>query len=258
MLFYRSQIVQDGGVKFVRDSRKSLDVNGIDPDARLLGALLQGRDFGIGLDIGANAGIWSLYLAKYSCQIYAFEPDPEVRTLLENNLKLNEDIARKIEISEFAVSDESGMRNLHIRRALDGSGRVNNGISSLVRDFSFVKHLVPVATISLDEFTHSKSVPITWIKIDVEGNELNVLRGAQKTLLSSPFVVWEMLFDHAQNKESQLLRIAEEFPDSYSHFVPKEGRLAKIEKSLISNMADTNIFSLPDSWSNLWTQYVAS
>lgn len=260
MLFHRSQLVQKGGVKFVRDSRMSLDMSlgGFESDVVLLSSLLSGRDYGIGLDIGANSGLWSLYLAKHSTRIYAFEPDPEVRKLFENNLGHNPDVSQKVEVSKFAVSDKSETSHLFIRRSLDNLGRVNNGLSSLVRDSSFVKHSVPVTAISLDEFMHSKSEQISWIKVDVEGHELQVFQGAQRTLLNFPFVVWEMLFDHASDKELQLSTIMNQFPNGYSHFVPVGLTLQEIEKSLIDTMKDTNIFSLPNSWSVVWTQYVAS
>jgi len=260
LLFGRSHLVQDGAVNFVRDSRMSLDMSfdGFESDTQLLASLLSDRDRGIGLDVGANPGLWSLALVNCSSQIYAFEPDPEVRALLEINLSYNPDLAQKIEVSRFAISDRSEVSRLYVRRSLDNLGRVNNGLSSLVRDSTFVKHSVPVTTISLDEFTHLRSLRISWIKIDVEGLELKVLQGAQETLLNFPYVVWEMLFDHASDKEQQLSTVMRAFPSGYSHFGPAGLSLKKVERSLISSITDTKIFSLPNSLSNLWSSYAVS
>ena len=41
------------------------------------------------LDIGANLGIYSLYAARKQCEVYAFEPTPNIFNLLNENFKMN-------------------------------------------------------------------------------------------------------------------------------------------------------------------------
>lgn len=114
-------------------------------------------------DIGAHAGSHTLRLANRCTTIYAFEPNPVNRRFLEWNLALNS--IKNVVIFPVAVGSKTGM----------GSMNDAGGPSRLGTDGKFV---VPIA--SLD------SISIDWkkldfVKIDVEGFEVEVLRGARET-----------------------------------------------------------------------------
>ena len=71
---------------------------------QLLFALLQRR--GIFLDIGAHIGYYSLYMLPRATEVYAFEPDPRVRQLLEANVSHQP----KINVIPWAVGAKPGGR----------------------------------------------------------------------------------------------------------------------------------------------------
>ena len=150
---------------------------------------------GIVFDVGANVGLLTAPFAKQlpRGQVYAFEPDFENTCQLYVNVRLND--LDNVVIESLALQDNARVREiaLHIRRAVDGDGLVNQGLSTLkqmpvhtiaVRD-------VPASTI--DVYVHEKSITrIDLIKVDVEGAEQMVLKGAECTLSRMhPIVLYE-------------------------------------------------------------------
>ncbi len=124
------------------------------------------------LDIGANTGYYSIIAAKKARHIYAFEPGSINRKKLEENTGLNKLV--NITILPYAISDQKGMAELFI------SGKDNTGMNSLAQpgNFSGEKEIVSVETI--DNWVAENRIPgISIVKIDVEGLEMQVLRGMQ-------------------------------------------------------------------------------
>ncbi len=123
---------------------------------------------GIVLDIGANIGTHTLTYVQTADHVYAFEPQPFVYLNLCANLLLNNIIdATPI---RAALGAYNGLTNMRIQEPTDlnspGGVRVGTGEQ-------------PVAMRTLDSF----EIPnVSFIKIDVEAYELEVLRGAYKTL----------------------------------------------------------------------------
>jgi FkbM family methyltransferase len=150
-----------------------------------LGYLRPGDHF---VDVGANVGVFSTLVGTRipGVRITAVEPFPPVRADLEANLALNH---LEISVVGSAVSDAEGEATFEVldrdvlnRLAPSGSEGARTGIT------------VPVTTLDLlvgDD-------PPALIKIDVEGAELSVLRGA-KRLLSAASPV--LLFEHAGHSE---------------------------------------------------------
>jgi len=113
------------------------------------------------IDVGANIGNHSLYFAK-ECgnKIFAFEPDIENYRLLEENTK-------KYNVTSFNIGIGSCKSMMGIERY-----RENMGMNRLIEGND-----VEVSTIDIFEFEE-----IGLIKIDVEGMEIDVLKGAKKTI----------------------------------------------------------------------------
>lgn len=146
----------------------------------------------IALDIGANIGWHSLLLARVSQgqnPIYAFEPDPLNFALLTENLALNGITA--VHPFNLAVGEESGTKRL-FKYPAKNLGRhsllpIHNGES------------IDVACISLNEFFVKHSLDpekVRFIKVDVEGYELFVLRGGSTVLKHARIVVLEYIPEH--------------------------------------------------------------
>jgi len=128
-------------------------------------------------DIGANIGLFSLLASNVvedEGEIYAFEPTPETFKRLDANIELNN--FTNIKSHQFAFSNEIGELPFHI--STDGSDAFNS--------FARVKKLengdtISVKTITVDHFIQTENIPIAdikLVKIDVEGWEMNVFKGA--------------------------------------------------------------------------------
>lgn len=156
-------------------------------------------------DIGANAGFYSLAVQALvpECKVLAFECNPDVRKVFERNVELNG--LKNILIRHEALSDKTGEAEFHVP-ALTGSGggslRNLHPEEGEPRKFS-------VTLLPLDELSQSG---IDLIKIDVEGAELGVVKGAIQSIGNShPTIFVELLrkwmkpFDSSPQDVSKLL-----------------------------------------------------
>lgn len=135
---------------------------------------------GIILDVGAHTGLYTLLLAPGFSRAVLFEPDPETFLLLRKNLSINSlDSATAI---LAAVSDKSGRGQLRVDGRYSGTTRL------LALDESHEENqILSVALLTLDEVVVNLGIQrIAFLKIDTEGHEIHVLRGARKTLEGSP------------------------------------------------------------------------
>ncbi|MEM3709051.1 MAG: FkbM family methyltransferase [Nitrososphaerales archaeon] len=122
---------------------------------------------------GAHAGYYTLICARLAKKVIAFEPNPSNCKFLRFNVLINK--LDNVMVVRAAVSDFNGHAELYIpqtrgRTLTDQSTLVYKGQGSIE---------VPVVT--LDTFFEHIDKPDV-IKIDVEGAELNVVKGALKTI----------------------------------------------------------------------------
>jgi FkbM family methyltransferase len=126
------------------------------------------------VDVGANFGIYSYYMLKYSRKCVAFEPYPHLAKLLRRGLR------NRLEVHEVALSDRSGTATLRASFHQTGHNTIepSNRVESKVLNPSSLETIdVPVA--SLDDFDLG---PVGFIKIDVQGHETEVIAGAARTI----------------------------------------------------------------------------
>ncbi|MBU0729922.1 MAG: FkbM family methyltransferase [Proteobacteria bacterium] len=138
-------------------------------------------------DIGANKGSYTFWLSKWASngKVIAFEPQKTLADYLKqatNALKLN-----NVVVEEKAVSAISGKACLFIP---GGSVSPGASLSNAVSDReNCCKETVDVVT--LDEYFPSNQ-RVSALKIDVEGSELDVFKGAMRILKeSNPLLVFE-------------------------------------------------------------------
>ena len=132
------------------------------------------------LDIGANVGIVSLWLAKLvgnNGKVHAFEPNPELQQLLNQTIQRNH--ADNICPHPVALGSKPGQLELRILENNTGSG-------SLILDYRLMNcRVVKVPVQTLDSIVvREKITAIRLMKIDVEGFEAEVLRGGSHVLES--------------------------------------------------------------------------
>jgi len=124
------------------------------------------------MDVGANWGLYSLLISRAvgpSGKVYAFEPVPEIFARLKEHIALNN--ATNVIPVPIALSDEKGIMKMSVK----------GGESSLFRRVS--DEFVEVQVERLDDFVEREGIErVDAIKIDVEGAELKVIRGADKTI----------------------------------------------------------------------------
>lgn len=135
-------------------------------------------------DVGAHAGWISLVAARLVGPrgwVVAFEPSPALAGLIRYHKRMNH--ASAIRIQQVAVSDSPGVNDFFLHNG--GTSSVNSlSKDAVIREAPFASPIdkVQVKTRSLDEYCEStKRIPQV-IKIDVEGAELSVLRGALRVL----------------------------------------------------------------------------
>lgn len=140
------------------------------------------------VDVGANVGFYSLFLAKHfpKGKIMAFEPLPQNFELLKENLELNKAI--NIEILNRGLSKEEGSLEFYI----DPNCAVNASLKNVSDSKNVQVVKCPVST--MDIHLKNRSQKVDFIKIDVEGGEFFVLQGAMDLLVKDkPMVFAEML-----------------------------------------------------------------
>ncbi len=137
------------------------------------------------LDVGANVGEISIVAAHRvgaSGQVFAFEPLSSARGELEKNLELNPGVA--VEIAPVGLSDKVRTADVFTNMAADDAGAVNHGLASLYPQVIGVRRPAEkIELTTLDTWAEEANPErIDLIKVDVEGEELPVLKGAAGTL----------------------------------------------------------------------------
>lgn len=127
----------------------------------------------IAFDVGANVGLVSCFLAKYCTFVHSFEPSKSAIMNFEKNLKIND--FENIILNKIAVGNCDGVVQL-FDCGLDNSG--HNSIIKHEQDSIMEQYEVPITTIKTYCEQHNIS-NIDFMKIDVEGAELDVFDGMQ-------------------------------------------------------------------------------
>lgn len=137
------------------------------------------RDGGVALDVGAYTGLYTLLAAKAGARAVAYEPNAVVFARLLRNVQANDVTA---DCRNVAVSDKRERRALWTRADMTSAGRFRKREGDTAQ--------------RVDCVTLEHPRRVVAIKIDVEGAELAVLRGADALLARDrPVVIAEALTD---------------------------------------------------------------
>ena len=123
------------------------------------------------LDVGAYKGVYTYFISKYSKIVYAFEPNPKSYKILKKIVNKN------VKVFPYALSDKSSSDFLKIPKGKKGYSNQGGSIRNVKLDKNFGK--LKVETKKIDDL---KLKNIGFIKIDAEGVELQVLKGAKKLI----------------------------------------------------------------------------
>ena len=196
------------------------------------------------LDIGANLGLFSLVTARArpDRRILAFEPAPSTFQALRRNVERNR---LDVECHQLAVAERDGTATFVVRE----KARAN---SSLVSDLVLPgEKRVDIQCTTLDRFVEQAGIrSIALLKIDVEGFEASVLKGAEGVLarMRPPLIYFEVC--------ATLARLAGFAPDGAAlellrhgyrlHRIDEGGNLVPIEPSRAAEVRAENwVATLP-------------
>ena len=122
------------------------------------------------VDVGANAGVFTYYLRKYSARVVAFEPNPEWARFIRAALP-------DVTVVEAAASDRIGEVVLRIPLGMGTEGMATIESANSLQGLE--SRSVAIPTVTLDSLNLND---VGFIKVDVEGHELSVLQGATSTI----------------------------------------------------------------------------
>jgi len=174
------------------------------------------------IDVGANVGLMSLAASSVvgdRGRVYAFEPVSACHDALVHNLELND--IRNVSVLRKALGSRPESRPIYEQL------RANRGSSSLLKPSTFSGEATVEVT-TLDDFAAEAAVgPVAMLKVDVEGWEMEVLRGARRLLAGQepPMLIVECSTFHKMHESNtkELFRfLTEEF--GYAVFKLKLGK----------------------------------
>jgi FkbM family methyltransferase len=158
-------------------------------------------------DVGANVGyvtVLAAVAAGPSGRVLSFEPHPELFAVLEQNVSAGRG-GRSMAMTELhraALGQDSGTAELWIPPQF----AANDGISRIVANPSPGAMTIRVDVRTIDEVLGDRSVAV--LKLDVEGSELQVLRGATRALESRR--IRHIIFEEYKTNGSDVVRMLED------------------------------------------------
>jgi FkbM family methyltransferase len=162
-------------------------------------------------DIGANVGAYSLVAASWTggqATVYAFEPGYRTFPNLVENIFIN-GFEQTVIPFQIALGDRTAIVEFHYSR-VDAGGARHIGIRRISGSTPVVRKQA-VMTYRLDDLVPIFDLrPPTHVKIDVDGSELEVLRGARQ-VLASPCLQWILVeVDEAESNLQAVKALLEE------------------------------------------------
>lgn len=178
----------------------------------------------LALDVGANFGAYTYWLAKHSQRCIAFEPNPTCAAFLQRAH------IGKLTVERVALSGVTGTGSLVVPRVgltdVATEGRVivrGESQSSVSRSMRRPNKEIGVALQRLDAY-HLSNVGV--IKIDTEGHESNVLFGGLETIRRTrPYILVECEERHRAGALAGVLAILT--AEGYASFCISESRLRR-------------------------------
>lgn len=156
------------------------------------------------LDIGVNFGETLLNFAKLTGEngkVYGFEPMPAIYKKCLNNVSLNS--FKNIALENFALSDTNEI--LVVNDPLNG----NSGGTYVSKLSSDNANQITINSVTLDAYVLQNGINhIDFIKIDVEGYETNVVKGAIETIKKfKPFIYVEVCDENLKRAGSSSMEL---------------------------------------------------
>jgi len=151
---------------------------------------------GIFIDVGAHTGLYTLLLHPLYSSAIALEPDGETFELLSRNIGIN-----KIKSIELICAGASDCDDIGF---LKRTGKYSGTTCLVDNSWSESDQIISVPILKIDNLINDKGIEkINCMKIDTEGHELKVLKGALKILKRSPNAI--VLYENSNFEEIRSL-----------------------------------------------------
>ena len=149
-------------------------------------------------DVGANYGTHSILFLANGINTVTFEPNPACYDSFDAMAKLNN---LDYNLEKVAVGDRESKATLVFPEKDTWLGSLTGEYAENINTFDKVKK-IETEVITLDNYTSSKHLIPDFIKIDTEGFEINVIKGAEKLLRNNPTII---TFECIKEDEKQQL-----------------------------------------------------
>ncbi|MEM6601347.1 MAG: FkbM family methyltransferase [Verrucomicrobiota bacterium] len=166
------------------------------------------------IDIGANVGFYSVKLSRVmgKGRMFAIEPTVNASQRLRRNVELN-DLSGKVEIIQKIISDKGGALKIN---TIEGKEEYSSiGMMTHPQTMGKELHVETVKSVTLDTLVEERSINPGFIKIDVEGAEHLVFRGAENVLHKHRPIILSELSDQLLNANGsswiEVIRFIESF-----------------------------------------------
>ena len=160
------------------------------------------------IDVGVYRGVYSFEMSKYSKNVHSFEPNPIIFEYINKNLKK---IINNIFLYNYALSNKNQVIDLKVPIRNEKYNRENFeefyelGRATIHQENTFKRYeKFQITSKKIDEFNFKNN--ISFIKIDVEGHELEVIKGGEEIISKNkPILLVEIEERHSQSKVSDTI-----------------------------------------------------
>jgi FkbM family methyltransferase len=197
------------------------------------------------VDVGANCGLYTRRMSRLSKKVHAFEPSRKMAELLRRTSAPN------VRVHEMALSDQIGDAELFIPQDND---QLIYGLASLERRRAPSGQGVVSARVAMARLDEVVREEVAFVKIDVEGHELNVLDGAVGLIEQSQPV---FLVEAEDRHREEATRLLFEFfgQRGYRGYFLREGAACSVQEFRADELQVATVL-LPDGGRRAGQAYV--